>query len=257
MPSTPTTRRASAVRAALALAALALFAPRSLAQDPYEACGTLVSQPTCAIAFQPDFSPGILLLTEYGGYPVGTRVHVIGMLNSCSTTCMTGTCVLFNTIELCEPCNCTPVCFGDGGGTACPCGNVGESRSGCPNSQWPEGARLTATGGASLSLDTMVLRAWRMSGDTALFFQGDGPVDLPFGDGKRCAGGAVLRLAVLGTDSSGRARHPSVGETRLAERGRVTTPGTRYYQVWYRDPESFCTPAEFNLTNAVRIDWQP
>jgi hypothetical protein len=35
----------------------------------------------------------------------------------------------------------------------------------------------------------------------------------------------------------------------------VTAPGTRWYQVWYRNAAGFCTPATFNLSNAVRVDW--
>ena len=39
-------------------------------------------------------------------------------------------------------------------------------------------------------------------------------------------------------------------------RGAVV-PGTRYYQAWYRDSAPFCTPAFYNMTNAVQITWGP
>jgi hypothetical protein len=32
-----------------------------------------------------------------------------------------------------------------------------------------------------------------------------------------------------------------------------TPPGT--WQVYYRDPASFCTALTYNITNAVAIDW--
>jgi hypothetical protein len=38
-------------------------------------------------------------------------------------------------------------------------------------------------------------------------------------------------------------------------RGAVTSPGTRSYQVWYRNAAAFCTPSTFNLTNGTSIVW--
>jgi hypothetical protein len=32
---------------------------------------------------------------------------------------------------------------------------------------------------------------------------------------------------------------------------------TRDYQVYYRDPASFCTSDTFNLTNGVQVTWGP
>lgn len=34
-------------------------------------------------------------------------------------------------------------------------------------------------------------------------------------------------------------------------------PETRHYQARYRDPASFCTPDNFNYTNAITIAWEP
>jgi hypothetical protein len=33
--------------------------------------------------------------------------------------------------------------------------------------------------------------------------------------------------------------------------------GTRYYQAWYRDPASFCTSGNYNLSNAIAVEWLP
>lgn len=244
-------------RLVLGLVALASTSLHAVAQQPYEACGMLVSDPPfCPLAFQPDNAAGIVLLIDYGGFPAGTRVHVIGSLQSCSTSCQTGTCVFGNTIELCAPCGCSSYCAGDGTSMPCPCTNSGVPGFGCPNSVAPSGAEVAVTGGSSLAQDTIVFYAWSMPNDLAIYLQGTGSIDVPFGDGKRCVGGSLVRLGVR-TNVLGSSKFPYVGEERVAARGGVTAPGTRYYQVWYRDAAAYCTSATFNVTNAIRIDWQP
>jgi hypothetical protein len=42
-----------------------------------------------------------------------------------------------------------------------------------------------------------------------------------------------------------------------SERGFVTAPGVRHYQVHYRNSAAFCTPQTFNMTNAVSVSWGP
>ena len=78
-----------------------------------------------------------------------------------------------------------------------------------------------------------------------------------FGDGLRCAGGTVRRLGVKVPAGDGATRYPGAGDPPLSVRGEITAPGTRTYQVWYRDPNPFCTGANFNLTNGFEILWQP
>lgn len=39
--------------------------------------------------------------------------------------------------------------------------------------------------------------------------------------------------------------------------GSSAAGGTRHHQVDYRDPYAFCTPATFNLTSALRVQWAP
>lgn len=153
----------------------------------------------------------------------------------------------------------TPTCFGDGSGNACPCGNssaVG-SMSGCLNSLGV-GGRLIAEGTARISADTLLLRGTQMPNSSALFFQGTNPqaggAGVPFGDGLRCIAGAIVRLAIH-TNSAGESTYPAVGESVISVRGGVALPGVRWYQAWFRNAAPFCTPATFNLTNAVRIEW--
>ncbi len=152
------------------------------------------------------------------------------------------------------------VCFGDGSGTPCPCGNSGALGRGCANSINPSGGLLASTGLASVSSDSLVLTGVGMPTSSALYFQGtsvlasgNGQV---FGDGKRCAGGDVLRLDTA-TNFGGMSQYPGAGDPAVSVRGFVPiTGGTRIYQIWYRNSDpSFCTPSFFNLTNALSVTW--
>ncbi len=154
----------------------------------------------------------------------------------------------------------TTYCFGDGTGSACPCGNDGAAGHGCAHSLNPSGARLTGSGMASLANDSVVLSGTDMPDSSALYFQGttqmSGGFGSAFGDGLRCASGSIVRL---GTKSNvgGSSQFPGVGDPSVSARGLVTTAGTRTYQVWYRNAASFCTASTFNLTNGVLLEWTP
>jgi hypothetical protein len=83
---------------------------------------------------------------------------------------------------------------------SCPCGNGGATGYGCANSQIAFGAHLSATGNASLTNDTIVLHgAFMTSSSTCVYLQGSDYVNVLFGDGVRCAGGQLLRLATKQT----------------------------------------------------------
>jgi hypothetical protein len=155
----------------------------------------------------------------------------------------------------------SPYCFGDGSGTACPCGNAGAADGGCASSVSFGGGKLTAAGVSSVSADTLVLRARRLPNSSALFFQGTqraaGGAGLTFGDGLRCATGSVLRLGTK-TSSAGAAQFPEFGDAAVSLRGAVPAAGgPRHYQVWYRNAAAFCRPETFNLTNGVSVTWTP
>ena len=90
-------------------------------------------------------------------------------------------------------------CAGDGTlATACPCGNSGATGRGCLNSDFfSPGALLSVSGAASP--DTVVLTASDMLASVpCIFLQGDAPVTngIVFGDGVRCVGGHLKRLAL-------------------------------------------------------------
>ncbi len=154
----------------------------------------------------------------------------------------------------------TAYCFGDGSGTACPCGNTGGAGEGCLNSMGVGGV-LGATGSASVTADTLVLTGTGMPNASALYFQGttqdNGGAGNLFGDGLRCASGTIIRLGTK-TNAGGGSSYPQGGDLPVSVRGLVPAAGgARNYQVWYRNAVGFCTAATFNLTNGVAVTWQP
>lgn len=152
-----------------------------------------------------------------------------------------------------------PFCFGDGSGTACPCANNSAPgvRDGCLNSLGT-GGRLRSTGTSSLSADTVVLLGSQMPSSSALYFQGtleqSGGAGVAFGDGLRCATGAILRLGTK-MNAGGVSQYPGAGDPTVSVKGLISVPGSRTYQVWYRNAASFCTVSVFNLTNGLIAVW--
>jgi acetyl esterase/lipase len=152
-------------------------------------------------------------------------------------------------------------CFGDGSGTACPCGNASFSGAnlGCKNF-FVVGASLTAFGAASVSNDTLVLHGDAMPNSSALYFQGTTAIGAGagavFGDGLRCVSSSVVRLATQ-TNIVGSSQYPTGIQPSVSVRGAVTSGSTWRYQVWYRDPNAFCTAATWNLTNGLAVTWLP
>lgn len=150
-------------------------------------------------------------------------------------------------------------CFGDGTGAPCPCGNSGSAGQGCQNSAGTGGALLTESGGV-----LVVSGIQPFSPITHVYMQGDMLLGggVTFGDGLRCIGGCLLRLVVKVT-SGGTSIYPDpvAGEpsipARSAELGHtIAAGGMRYYMVYYRDPATtWCPPATYNASNAVRILW--
>jgi len=149
-------------------------------------------------------------------------------------------------------------CAGDGTATACPCANSGAAGRGCSNSVNAAGARLSASGVASIGIDSLMLFGSGMPNSSALYFQGTGQVSggmgVTFGDGLRCAGGTLLRLKIV-SNTAGISQYPQAGDPSISVRGQITMPGSRSYQVWYRNAATFCTAQTFNLSNGWSVTW--
>lgn len=152
----------------------------------------------------------------------------------------------------------TSFCSGDGSGAACPCANNGTAGNGCANSAFAQGANIAAVGTASISGDTVVLTTTNTPNSSVLFFQGtiqqSAGAGVAFGDGKRCAGGTVVRLGTKNA-SANTASYPVGADLAVSVKGLVAAPGTRTYQGWYRNAAAFCTASTFNLTNGLEIAW--
>jgi hypothetical protein len=194
---------------------------------------------------------------DLGFYPPSTAVNSTGWDPTTDGGKLMANALLFVSPQ---PSSSTSFCSGDGSGTACPCGNAGSAGNGCASSVNPNGAKLATTGTPSLSGDTLVLAGTGMPNSSALYFQGTTQINnglgVQFGDGLRCVGGSIVRLKTV-TNSGGASQFPEIGDPTVSVRGMVAAPGTRTYQVWYRNAAAFCTISTFNLTNGVLVSWTP
>ena len=238
----------------------ALLAVRASAQTiPFNDCGTLVPGVTCPILFQ-DSSNQNWLLSQTGGFVLGDVVRVQGAADpGCITFCQQGGCITVSSITTCVTSVGTPFCAGDGLGAACPCANSSPigSNAGCLHSLGL-GGTLRATGVASLAADTVVLGGAQMPNGPALYFQGSaqqgGGAGVAFGDGLLCAGGTLIRLGIV-FNAGGASQWPGAGDPPLSVAGLVAAGDVRDYQVWFRDANTFCTRATYNLSNGLEIAW--
>jgi len=166
-------------------------------------------------------------------------------------------------LDSCESNGGIPVCFGDGSGAACPCGNespVGQ-QAGC-RSSFGVGVRLMGSGQASVGQDSLVLLAMQLPANApTLIFQGTSAqsngLGLALGDGLRCVGGSIVRLGARTASLAGILAWPSPSDAPISTSGAPAPGDTRYYQAWYRNPAAFCAPEGFNFSNAVRVLWVP
>jgi len=156
-----------------------------------------------------------------------------------------------------------PYCFGDGSGTPCPCSNDNDgslSEAGCANGQYASGARLTASGVASLSADTLVLHGENTeNSQSGLYFQANNdlsPGSL-WGDGLRCAGGSLKRLGVRFSDATGYSDTSAWATSISVRAGNILAGDTKYYQLWYRNPFNSPCGSDFNASNGVAVLWAP
>ena len=168
-------------------------------------------------------------------------------------------------------------CFGHTSqGNPCPCGNDNNQAdplgAGCANvPSWPTtmgiaGARLGASGVASLGNDTLLFQATRGEPfNYGLFFQATSNLDgagLYLGDGIQCAGGNLTRLKVTQANVSGQAStRGTVISARSAAMGYTIQPGqTLRYQWWFRtsvNPACGVGVTDSNTSNGYEITWLP
>ena len=142
----------------------------------------------------------------------------------------------------------------DGSLASCPCVNPGAPGTGCDIQQ--------GTGGVGLGLlaqETIPSNRVTWSGTgfppasspTSIVIRStsiDSAAPVVFGDGLRCVGVPLVRLAA--TFASGGSATHTHGH------GAMTGSGTFYYQLWFRNtPAMYCTPDAFNLSNGRALVW--
>ena len=158
-------------------------------------------------------------------------------------------------------------CLGEAGsGTPCPCSNDNDGSlpgAGCANGVFVSGARLSALGTASLSADDVILLTIGLEpNNSGLYFQADNDLSpgIVWGDGLRCAGGALKRLGVRVSDAGGYS-NTAAWTTPISVRAGNISPGdTKYYQCWYRTTDNPpCGPGvhDFNASNGYAVQWGP
>lgn len=155
----------------------------------------------------------------------------------------------------------TAVCFGDGSGTLCPCGNLSApgAGAGCLNGLGV-GAVLSGSGLADTSNDGLVLTAAGVPAQPGMFFQGNNLINggngAAFGDGIRCCGANVVRVQIV----PGQQPEPtsvSTSVTISTVPNQINLSGlTVCYQYWYRNPNTSPCGTSFNLSNALLVTWQ-
>jgi Tol biopolymer transport system component len=150
----------------------------------------------------------------------------------------------------------------------CPCVNppAGSDR-GCDNSAATGGAILSASGIAYLATDSLVFTA---SGElptaTSIVLQGnaESSAGTVFGQGVRCAGGALRRLYVKAASGGSitapdfAAGEPSISARSAALGDLIQAGESRWYLVYYRDPVVLggCSSSStFNATQTGRVSW--
>jgi hypothetical protein len=138
---------------------------------------------------------------------------------------------------------------------ACPCSNPGSPGSGCDIQQGTGGVELSVFSQATFPQNRVT---WSGTGFPAasaptsivIRAQGlDSAAPVVFGDGLRCIGVPIVRLAATFAGGG--------SVTHTHGHGTMAGTGPFFYQLWFRNtPIMFCDPMEaFNLSNGRTLTW--
>ncbi len=139
----------------------------------------------------------------------------------------------------------------------CPCANPGGPGRGCANTSNIAGGLLASRGVPTILAGDVVLTASGMPPYVSFcqFAQSaTSNAGVSFGDGVLCLGPGQVRIGVRPVvHGSAAIGYGVTGPVNVL--GGVTLPGTRAYQVVYRNSAPYCTSATFNATNGVVVTW--
>ncbi|MFT7669788.1 MAG: putative HAF family extracellular repeat protein [Planctomycetota bacterium] len=112
-----------------------------------------------------------------------------------------------------------------------------------------QAAVMSINGSVSLADDNLELVAEPLPNTPFLFFYGPSQVELPFGDGVRCAGGGITRVGPPAVASGNRA-------ARVLDLGALgIQPGSQNFQCWFRDTAA--GGAGFNTSDGYEVIFTP
>lgn len=113
------------------------------------------------------------------------------------------------------------------------------------------GVQLSGEGSSLLANQNVVLRAEGLPpGVPGIFFFGPNQVQVSFGDGFRCVGGATRRIQPVATAGGSGVTMRALNFT--APYAAFLAPGSSNFQLWYRDP-SGPGGTGFNLSDGLEI----
>ena len=118
------------------------------------------------------------------------------------------------------------------------------------------GALIAWSGSSSVSSNDLVLEVFAAAVNRpGIFYYGPDQVQVPFGDGYRCVGGALKRLPVVFTDGWGAAFHAVDLTDPTLPTGSIAAGETWNFQFWYRDTAA--GGSGFNFSNGLRVPFLP
>lgn len=163
--------------------------------------------------------------------------------------------LLVDNVRVAVPSPASAFC-GESAGTPCPCASAPQPPyRGCPSSLGA-GVTLRGVGSPTFAADTYQLGAEDVpAGASVLFFEGTAQASVPFGDGRVCVGGALVRLGMR-IATSGTAVYPGVGGVPISVRSPQSAASTLFYQAFYRDSAGPCGTG-FNYSNGWSVTWAP
>ncbi len=121
------------------------------------------------------------------------------------------------------------------------------------------GAQIGYVGSSSFAANDLILTCTGLPvGQPGIFYYGPNQVQLPFGNGFRCVGGAVTRLypAAVADVFGNVAMALDYSQPPMnSGPGMITAGSVHNFQYWYRDPAG--GGASYNLSNALNVIFTP